>query len=348
MTKYFLHNKTQGIYELITTATNEADLTELAVYRNITSGATWVRPINQFAEIDRFSPILNDFDGQYLKIVNIILEKGKAKDDRTGVGTVSITSHTFDIDISERLPVLTLKFTNYETILKELIWFLSGSTNSNKAKVKIWCANTSAKFLADHGLDYKPGYGGPMYGYQWRGKSSIPGDLQWDNTLGAYAETATPGVDQIQYVIDEIKNNPNSRRILISNWDAKNIKNMALPPCHILFQVIVRGDYLDGIMYQRSADLFLGVPFNVASYSTLLYILCNITDKKPGRLVTHFGDIHIYKTHLDKAAMLNDRPIHESPKLVIKEKLDINNIDYSQFELVDYVSNEKIMAEMAV
>jgi len=353
MYTHFKHPINNDIYQILHEAVDADDLKKLVVYKSVKTGKIWVRPYDEFfsevgQRVPRFllSTLKNNFDVQYLTLTNEILKNGRVKTDRTGTGTISITSYTFDIDVSESLPVLTIKKTNYKSILDELIWFLSGSTNSNKLNTRIWDANSTTDFLTKRGLDYPQGYIGPAYGYQWRGKSMIEGDLQWNGTQ--YATEGINGPDQIRYVINEIMNNSDSRRILISNWDAKNINKMALPPCHLLFQVIVRDDYLDGIMYQRSADLFLGVPFNVASYATLLYILANVTNKKPGRLVVHFGDVHIYSNHITQAKSLNDLPIYDSPTLAISGLLNIDGLKSSSFELQNYKCGPWIKAEMAI
>ncbi len=350
----YKHYKTGDKYEIISDALDSDNLESLIVYKSVKTGQVWVRPKEEFfSEVDgipRFTPIIvnNNFDGQYMKLINHILINGRDKSDRTGVGTRSITSYSFNIDISEYFPLLTIKKTFYESVFGELIWFLKGSTCANYLNTKIWCANSSEEFLKKRGLNYEKGYIGPSYGYQWRGCSYIPGELQWENQCACYMNDAMPGVDQIQYIIDEIKNNPDSRRILMSNWDVNNVQNMALPPCHVLFQVVVRGDYLDSIMYQRSADLFLGVPFNVASYSALVYILAKLTGKKPGIITIHFGDVHIYSNHIEQAQLLNDSRIYDSPKLEISDITNVNDISMDHFKLTNYKCGPFIKVEMAI
>lgn len=349
----FRHYKNRQYYQLLHDAKDSTNCQDMIVYRSLSTGQIWVRSVGEFYGYvepgrARFAPIKNNFDGQYLELTNRILNTGRTKDDRTGVGTKSITGYTFDIDISEKFPLLTIKKTLHRSIFEELIWFLRGSTNSKNLGTRIWDANSSCHFLRGRKLDYEEGYIGPSYGYQWRGRTYIDGEMQWNDFCKIYDTNLNPGFDQIQYMIDEINNNPDSRRILMCNWDAKNVSKMALPPCHVLFQIIVRGNILDGIMYQRSADLFLGVPFNVASYSALLYILAKITGKIPGRLIVHFGDVHIYLSHLEQATSLNSLEIYESPKLEIKDGIDINNLDISDFILTGYQSGPKIDAQMAV
>ena len=357
----YRHFKTEDYYEVISEANSSDDLSELIVYRSIKTGKTWVRSKAEFYSeakpgILRFTPINNNFDFQYMTLVNHILTNGRDKSDRTGKGTRSITSYSFNIDISELFPLLTVKRTFYRSIFEELIWFLRGSTDvsqlkslrKDSAKKTIWCDNSSCTFLKGRNLPYKEGYIGPAYGYQWRGKSTFKGELQWCDYTKEYIDIADPGIDQIQYVINEIKNNPDSRRILISNWDVNNISNMALPPCHILFQIVVRDDYLDGIMYQRSADLFLGVPFNVASYSALLYILARVTNKKPGIITIHFGDVHIYSHHIEQAQLLNTLQIYDSPTLHLSDTIDIDTLSIDDFKIKGYKCGPYIEAEMAI
>lgn len=350
----YQHYKNKQYYKILHNAKNYDTQEEVLVYKSIRDGNVWTIPAKEFNELvsestQRFKLVANNnFDGQYLELINIILNTGRYKDDRTKTGTKSITGYTFDIDISQRFPLLTLKKTYYESVFKELIWFLKGSTCSKNLGCGIWDPNSSCQFLTGEGLNYEEGYIGPSYGYQWRGRNYINDEMQWNDFCKKYDHNLNPGVDQIQYVIDEINNNPCSRRIIMSNWDAKNISRMALPPCHILFQIVVRGDILDGIMYQRSGDLFLGVPFNVASYSALLYILAKTTNKRPGRLIIHFGDVHIYSDHIEKSEYLNELRIYDSPTLEIKDGFDINNMQLSDFMLTGYESGPLLKVKMAV
>ena len=355
MYRHFKHPINGDVYEILHEAISSSNLSEQIVYKSLQTGKVWIRSKAEFFDImepekPRFMLIKvdNNFDYQYLKAISHILTNGRDKSDRTGVGTRSITSYTFDVDISNSFPLLTVKKTFSKSIFAELIWFLKGSTYTKNLDTTIWDANSSCHFLRHRRLTYKEGYIGPAYGYQWRGKSHIPDELQWSDDTCEYDTESQPGIDQIQYIIDEINNNPDSRRILMSNWDKNNIKNMALPPCHVLFQVIVRDEYLDGIMYQRSADMFLGVPFNVASYSALLYILAKVTNHKPGRLVVHFGDMHIYSNHIEKSKKLLDGVVYDSPTLELSDDLNINNLSLDDFKLINYKSGPYIKADMAV
>lgn len=362
MHRHYKHPINGDVYEILHEAFNSSDMSEQIVYKSLQTGKVWVRPKSEFfSEVQPNTPrfmlikVNNNFDYQYLKAVSHIMSNGLDKSDRTGTGTRSVTSYTFDIDISASFPLLTVKKTFINSILEELIWFLKGSTNANNLGTSIWDENATSEFLKGRGLNYEQGYIGPAYGYQWRGKSYISGELQWCNITKTYTNKPQPerlSGDQIQYIINEIKNKPDSRRIIMSNWDVSNISNMALPPCHVLFQVIVRGKYLDGIMYQRSADVFLGVPFNVASYSALLYILAKLTNYKPGRLVIHFGDMHIYSNHFEQAKRILSMPVYDSPTLQLipdsDSSFDINNLSINNFKLINYKHGPFIKAKMAV
>ena len=214
---------------------------------------------------------------QYLNLMRLVLNEGVKKEDRTGTGTKSIFGHQFRFDLSEGFPIITTKKLHLRSIIHELLWFLSGDTNIqylNKHNVSIW----------DEWAD-DAGNLGPVYGAQWR---------SWPVSDGQK-------IDQISQLIDEIKNNPNSRRLVVSAWNVGAIDNMALPPCHCLFQFYVAGDKLSCQLYQRSADIFLGVPFNIASYALLTMMVAQVTDLKPGDFIHTFGDALLYDNHFDQA-----------------------------------------------
>ena len=213
---------------------------------------------------------------QYLDLMRLIKEEGSLKTDRTGTGTKSLFGHQLRFDLNEGFPLLTTKKLHLRSIIYELLWFLKGSTNIQylkENKVSIW----------DEWAD-ENGNLGPIYGKQWRAWETKEGEL----------------IDQIKMVIDQIKNNPDSRRMLVNAWNVGEIDQMKLPPCHILFQFYVDGDELSCQMYQRSADLFLGVPFNIASYSLLLMMIAQVCDLKPRYFVHVFGDVHIYTNHFEQ------------------------------------------------
>ena len=248
-------------------------------------------------------------------------------------------------DLREGFPLLTTKKMGWKTILRELLWFIEGSTDNNKLKeknVKIWDGNASKEYLKTRGLDYEEGDLGPIYGFQWRhfGDTYINKDYKY-----------TGGVDQLKNVINLIKNDPLNRRIILSAWNPIDIDKMALPPCHVMvqFYVDIKDNYIDAQLIQRSGDMFLGVPFNIASYSFLLHIIGNITGYKPRYLHHILGDAHIYKDHLDAVNEQILREPYSLPKLVInKDFSDIDDIEESNFNIVDYNSNPSIKYQIVV
>lgn len=262
-------------------------------------------------------------DEIYLELANKILSQGMyRKNERTGIGTYSLFGEKLEYDVSENFPLLQTKQVWWPGVAHELVWFLKGETNIKylkENKVKIWDA------WADD-----EGNLGPVYGKQWR---------DWN------------GNDQIKSLIEQVKSDPSSRRHIVNAWNVDEIKSMALPPCHMMFQVYVRGDFLDLQLYQRSGDYFLGVPFNLASYSLLLYILSKATGKKPGKFIHVFGDVHIYEDHLD-AIKLQISKINsiqsQKPTLTVKDFDDIDEISFDHFKIEDYYHEGKIKANVAI
>lgn len=268
-------------------------------------------------------------DDGYLKLLRSVFEFGSERKDRTGVGTKSLFGLQMHYNIGSNFPLLTTKKVSFKNVAVELLWFLRGETNT--------------KFLKDHGVTIwdewadKDGNLGPIYGKQWR-------------DFG--------GVDQIVEIENQLKNDPTSRRIILSAWNPQELKQMALPPCHMMAQFYVHGgeDFLDGNprldcqLYQRSADMFLGVPYNIASYSLLIYMLAHTHGFVPGRLFHTIGDAHIYNNHTEQVGVqLNDRLPRHSPQLVIKRKCD-SILDYNleDFEIVGYDPHPAIPAPVAV
>jgi thymidylate synthase len=244
-------------------------------------------------------------------LLSYILKNGKVKKDRTGVGTVSTFQQQLTFKLEEGYPLVTGKYTSFKLIDSELVWFLKGLTNTNflhKYNNYIW----------DEWADVK-GDLGPVYGSQWR---------SWPTPNNSY-------IDQIAVIIDQIKNNPNSRRIIVNSWNVGLLQNMALPPCHMFFQLYVRDNYLDLCMYQRSCDMFLGVPFNIASYALLLNIISTITGLKPGVFTWLGGDCHIYLNHTDQVEEYLERPVFKLPTL--EQACDLNHID--DVEVGTYIVN---------
>lgn len=269
---------------------------------------------------------------QYLELVQEVLDSGIEKTDRTGTGTISIFGAQKKYNLREGFPMVTSKKVSYGAIVRELLWFLKGATNINDDLTQhtpIW----------DPWADEK-GELGPIYGYQWRKWESFTWDEEKQNYVKGH-------IDQIQNAIDTIKNNPHSRRIIVSGWNVADIDKMALPPCHTLFQFYVVGDRLDLQLYQRSADIALGVPYNIASYATLLMMMaqeCNLT---PGVFVHTIGDAHIYLNHIDGLKEQLTRPTHKLPTLKIAKK-PFWDLKFEDFELTDYTHEPFIKFPIAV
>ena len=262
---------------------------------------------------------------QYLKLLDHILTNGVPKGDRTGTGTISTFGYQMRFDLSEGFPVLTTKKLHLRSIIHELLWFLNGDTNIRYLKengVRIWDE------WADENGDL-----GPVYGYQWR---------SWPNPDGT-------SVDQITNVVNSIKNNPNSRRHIVIAWNPSFVDQMALPPCHMMFQFYVAGGKLSCQLYQRSADTFLGVPFNIASYALLTMMMAQVCDLEPGEFVHTFGDVHLYNDHLDQARLQLSREPRKLPEMKIKPEVkDIFGFKYEDFELVGYEPHPHIKARVSV
>lgn len=261
----------------------------------------------------------------YLDLLEKILDEGGEKDDRTGTGTLSIFGYQMQFDLSEGFPMLTTKKVHFKSVVHELLWFLKGDTNIKYLQdngVRIW------NEWADENGDL-----GPVYGKQWR---------SWEKPNG---ET----VDQIRYVIDEIKKNPKSRRLVVNAWNAGELGEMALTPCHCLFQFYVRDGKLSCQLYQRSADVFLGVPFNIASYSLLTHMIAQVCDLQPGHFVHTFGDVHLYSNHMEQAKLQLSRKPGKLPQIKLNEKIkNIDDFKYEDIELIDYHPAPAIKAVVAV
>ncbi|XBC42679.1 MAG: thymidylate synthase [Buchnera aphidicola (Kaburagia rhusicola ensigallis)] len=261
----------------------------------------------------------------YLLLLKKILNKGNNKQDRTGVGTLSIFGHHMKFNLQTGFPLVTTKKCHFISIVHELLWFLKGDTNVkylNDNKVSIW--NSWANEFGDLG---------PIYGQQWR---------RWKNTDGTE-------IDQIQNVIKQIKNNPNSRRMLVSSWNVSDLEKMALFPCHVLFQFYVINNVLSCQLYQRSCDVFLGLPFNIASYSLLIHIIANQCCLKVGHFLWTGGDVHIYKNHIDQVNTQLLRQPYRLPTLMIKDKPEkISDYCAKNFCLLKYKSHPSIKANIAI
>ena len=262
---------------------------------------------------------------QYLNLLDRILEEGVEKGDRTGTGTRSVFGHKMTFDLSEGFPILTTKKLYLRGIIHELLWFLKGDTNIKYLQdnnVHIWdeCADENGEL-------------GPVYGHQWR---------SWPDYDGG-------AIDQIKIVLDQIKNNPNSRRMLVSAWNVAEVNKMALPPCHTMFQFYVAEGKLSLMLYQRSADTFLGVPFNIASYALLCMMIAQVCDLKPGKFIHITGDTHLYLNHLEQAGLQLTRDPRPLPTMKINSDVkDLFSFKYEDFELVGYNPWPSIKAEVSV
>ncbi len=261
----------------------------------------------------------------YLDLLKLILDRGLARSDRTGTGTLSLFGYQMRFDLSEGFPLLTTKKLHVKSIIHELLWFLRGETNIaylKKHGVSIW----------DEWADSE-GNLGPIYGHQWR---------SW---RGSDGQT----VDQIQRVVDEIQRSPDSRRLIVSAWNVADVGSMALPPCHVLFQFYVAEGRLSCQLYQRSADLFLGVPFNIASYSLLTLMMAQVAGLAPGDFVHTFGDVHLYQNHLEQARLQLTREPRTLPRMRINPDVrSIFEFRYEDFGLEDYHPHPGIPAPVAV
>ncbi|MGD9153239.1 MAG: thymidylate synthase [Gammaproteobacteria bacterium] len=262
---------------------------------------------------------------QYLELLRYIRDNGNERHDRTGVGTIGIFGYQMRFDLTKSFPLVTTKKLHLKSIIYELLWFLRGDTNIkylNDNGVTIW-----DEWADEHG-DL-----GPVYGAQWR---------NWKTAEGK-------SIDQISKVIEQIKHDPFARRIIVSAWNVGELDKMVLPPCHLLFQFYVANGKLSCQLYQRSADAFLGVPFNIASYSLLTHMIAQQCDLQPGEFIWTGGDTHIYTNHLDQIELQLSRKPYPLPKLIIKRKSDsIFDYQYEDFEFVDYRAHPHIKAEIAV
>lgn len=262
---------------------------------------------------------------QYLDLLQHVTDQGAYKDDRTGTGTKSVFGYQMRFDLSDGFPLVTTKKCHLRSIIHELLWFLSGDTNIRYLKengVSIW----------DEWAD-EDGNLGPVYGSQWRSWPAPNGDK----------------IDQITNLIDQIKHNPDSRRLIVSAWNVAEIENMALPPCHAFFQFYVADGRLSCQLYQRSADIFLGVPFNIASYSLLTMMVAQVTGLKAGEFIHTLGDAHIYSNHFEQAALQLSRKTFPLPTMKINPEVSsIFNFRFEDFELNGYESHPHIKAPVAV
>ena len=262
---------------------------------------------------------------QYLDLMRHVLQHGTRKDDRTGTGTLSVFGHQMRFDLAQGFPLLTTKKVHTKSIIHELLWFLRGDTN--------------IRYLKEHGVSIwdewanENGDLGPVYGSQWR---------SWPAADGRQ-------IDQISQVVRDIRQNPDSRRLIVSAWNVADIERMALPPCHLLFQFYVAEGRLSCQLYQRSADLFLGVPFNIASYALLTMMIAQVTGLKPGEFIHTLGDAHLYLNHLEQVQTQLTREPRPLPSMRLNpEKTSLFDFEFDDFELLNYDPHPSIKAPVAV
>ncbi|MCX6260565.1 MAG: thymidylate synthase [Bacteroidia bacterium] len=262
---------------------------------------------------------------QYLELLDHVLKNGTKKSDRTGTGTISVFGYQMRFNLEEGFPLMTTKKLHLKSILHELLWFISGDTN--------------IRYLTDNGVKIwnewvdKDGNLGPVYGYQWR----------------SWPTADDRKIDQLSNVINSIKTTPDSRRHIVNAWNVGEIEKMALPPCHILFQFYVADGKLSCQLYQRSCDIFLGVPFNIASYALLTLMVAQATSLKPGEFIHTLGDAHIYLNHIEQVKLQLTREPYKLPKMTINPDVtDITKFRYEDFALLDYVAHPHIKGDISV
>lgn len=280
---------------------------------------------------------------EYLNVLRNVLNNGMERQTRNAT-TFSTFSEKMVFNLQEGFPIISTKRMPFKTILRELLWFISGKTSIKylqENNVHIWDKNASKEFLESRGLEYTEGELGPVYGFQWRhiGAKYYKRKANYKNK----------GIDQLKYIIKTIKEDPTSRRLILTAWNPIDIDKMALPPCHMTCQFYVRGEYLDCQMYQRSGDMFLGVPFNISSYSILIHLIAHCCDLLPGKLYHILGDAHIYKDHIPAVReQLLRQPMTNYTKLILKPDTpkDIDEIKESHISLEGYSYYSAIKAEM--
>ena len=268
---------------------------------------------------------------QYHDLLERILSEGTQKGDRTGTGTLSVFGHQMRFDLQKGFPLVTTKKVHWKSVVHELLWFLKGDTN--------------IKYLNDNGVkiwdEWSDEYGdlGAVYGKQWR---------SWGTYLHINEEDHYDSIDQISDVIEQIKTNPNSRRLIVSAWNVGELHEMALPPCHLLFQFYVNDGKLSCQLYQRSADVFLGVPFNIASYSLLIHLVANECNLEVGEFIHTIGDAHIYNNHIEQVKLQLSRDFYELPHISIRNNVKVLDAVFEDIKLINYKSHPSIKGKVAV
>jgi thymidylate synthase len=333
----FKHPELEQVF--ITTINNEYESKDYIKFNYILPDTMYLRDMvnlgnNHYVKVYSKEKIITD-ESKYIDLVKDVLVNGESRDDRTGVGTISVFGRHFTMDISNSFPLLTTKRVFWRGVAEELLFFISGQTDTKILETKgvnIWKGNTSREFLDKRGLKHlEEGEYGKSYGYQWRHF----GDK----------------VDQLQELIDGIKKDPYSRRHYMTAWNPLELDNIPLPACHLSAQFSVSSDNkrLSCQVYMRSCDIFLGLPFNIASYALLTYMICHLTNFQPDKLSFCLGDAHIYKNHIEQCKEMIGRDLKSLPTLKIKrEAKDIDDFKFEDFEIIGYNPHPTIKAEMAV
>jgi thymidylate synthase len=304
---------------------------------------------------EEWDPILqslegNTIDKSYLELVKRILSQGNRRETRNGA-TISKFGENISFDLAEGFPLLTTKKVFFNGVIHELIWFIKGDTDARNLEannVTIWSGNTSKEFLEKNGLPYEEGIGGPIYGYQWR---NFGQEYAYKDKNGQQQTTSGVkfGVDQLQFIIDELRANPMSRRLFMSSWNPNQLSQMCLPPCHISYQFYVENGRLSCMMVQRSADVFLGLPFNIASVALLVHLVANIVGLEPGKIYISIGDAHIYEDHLEpiRVQLGRNGMDYDLPRLILKRKpRKMEDYKFEDVEIQNYKSHPPIKAKM--
>lgn len=321
--------------------------------------------------IERKRQVDSHQEYQYLHMMEDIIDRGVDKGDRTGVGTRSLFGTNMTFDLEHSFPILTTKRVFWKGVVEELLWFIRGETDSNllsEKGVRIWEGNTSREFLDNKGLDYPERFIGPGYGWQWRnwnGPYKICQKTDEGYITTKYSEgVALPngstkskhpdvmrGIDQLAEALDKIKNNPDDRRILVSAWNPSQLNEMALPPCHMFFQFYVENNRLHCQWYQRSVDVFLGLPFNISSYALLTCLMAKAAGLTPGTLSFCGGDTHVYQNHFEQVQEQLVREPYKFPQIELPDVNSLEDIEaltLDDIKLIDYKCHKSIKAPMAV
>lgn len=288
---------------------------------------------------------MNSYEGEYLRLLQNVISNGKETHCRNGK-TLSIFGEQIKFDLSDGFPLLTTKKMFFKGIIGELLWFIRGDTDSKilqEKGINIWNGNSSRKSLDQRCLfSYDEGTCGPIYGFQWRHFNA--------NYSSPHADYKDKGVDQLSNVIEMIQTDPRSRRILLTSWNPEQQHKMCLEPCHVLYQFNVADGKLNCHMYQRSCDVFLGLPFNIASVSLLTILISRICNLIPGRIIISFGDVHVYQNHIEQSKLQLTRTPFDSPSVLIQKPLnslsDLEQLEISDIELLDYKCHPRIIADM--